>query len=62
MRSLSKIPAPDMLTRTAWQYWGERLEQMGKIHEAAKMAAPTRSHPSTPNTPVASMLADSHGS
>jgi iron-sulfur cluster repair protein YtfE (RIC family) len=35
----------------------ERLEQMGKIYEAAKKAAPTRPHPSTPNTPAASMLA-----
>lgn len=34
----------------------ERLRQMGKIYEAAKMAAPTRPHPSTPNTPVANML------
>jgi hemerythrin superfamily protein len=34
----------------------ERLEQMGKIYEAAKKAAPTRPHPSTPNTPVANML------
>lgn len=35
----------------------ERLEQMGKIYEAAKKAAPTRPHPSTPNTPAANMLA-----
>jgi len=35
----------------------ERLEQMGKIYAAAKKAAPTRPHPSTPNTPVANMLA-----
>ena len=34
----------------------ERLEQMGKIYEAAKKAAPTRPHPSTPNTPVANVL------
>jgi iron-sulfur cluster repair protein YtfE (RIC family) len=34
----------------------ERLEQMGKAYEAAKKAAPTRPHPSTPNTPVANML------
>jgi hemerythrin superfamily protein len=34
----------------------ERLEQMGRIYEAAKKAAPTRPHPSTPNTPVANML------
>lgn len=34
----------------------ERLEQMGKIYEAAKKAAPTRPHPSTPNTPAANML------
>jgi iron-sulfur cluster repair protein YtfE (RIC family) len=35
----------------------ERLEQMGKVYAAAKKAAPTRPHPSTPNTPVANMLA-----
>lgn len=34
----------------------ERLEQMGKVYEAAKKAAPTRPHPSTPNTPVANMM------
>jgi iron-sulfur cluster repair protein YtfE (RIC family) len=34
----------------------ERLEQMGRIYEAAKKTAPTRPHPSTPNTPVANML------
>jgi hemerythrin superfamily protein len=34
----------------------ERLEQMGKVFEAAKKAAPTRPHPSTPNTPVANMM------
>jgi hypothetical protein len=34
----------------------ERLEKMGRVYEAAKMAAPTRPHPSTPNTPVANML------
>jgi iron-sulfur cluster repair protein YtfE (RIC family) len=34
----------------------ERLEQMGKVYEAAKKAAPTRPHPSTPNTPAANML------
>jgi iron-sulfur cluster repair protein YtfE (RIC family) len=34
----------------------ERLEQMGRAYEAAKRAAPTRPHPSTPNTPVANML------
>ena len=34
----------------------ERLEQMGKVYAAAKKAAPTRPHPSTPNTPVANML------
>jgi iron-sulfur cluster repair protein YtfE (RIC family) len=33
-----------------------RLEQMGKAYEAAKMMAPTRPHPSTPNTPMANML------
>jgi hemerythrin superfamily protein len=35
----------------------ERLEQMGKVYQAAKKAAPTRPHPSTPNTPAATMLA-----
>jgi hypothetical protein len=34
----------------------ERLEQMGKAYEAAKKMAPTRPHPSTPNTPMANML------
>jgi iron-sulfur cluster repair protein YtfE (RIC family) len=34
----------------------QRLEQMGKVYEAAKKAAPTRPHPSTPNTPIANML------
>jgi iron-sulfur cluster repair protein YtfE (RIC family) len=34
----------------------EQLEQMGRAYEVAKLAAPTRPHPSTPNTPVASML------
>jgi iron-sulfur cluster repair protein YtfE (RIC family) len=34
----------------------QRLERMGKVYEAAKKAAPTRPHPSTPNTPVANML------
>lgn len=34
----------------------DRLEQMGNAYEAAKKVAPTRPHPSTPNTPVANML------
>jgi hemerythrin superfamily protein len=34
----------------------ERLEQLGRVYEAAKKTAPTRPHPSTPNTPVANML------
>ena len=34
----------------------ERLAKMARVYEAAKMAAPTRSHPSTPNTPVANMM------
>jgi len=34
----------------------ERLEQMGRMYAAAKKAAPTRPHPSTPNTPAANML------
>lgn len=35
----------------------ETLERMGSMYEAAKKAAPTRPHPSTPNTPAANMLA-----
>ena len=35
----------------------ERLSQMGRAYEAAKKAAPTRPHPSTPNTPAANVLA-----
>jgi iron-sulfur cluster repair protein YtfE (RIC family) len=34
----------------------ERLEQMARVYEVAKKAAPTRPHPSTPNTPAANML------
>jgi hemerythrin superfamily protein len=34
----------------------ERLEKMGKAYDMAKKMAPTRPHPSTPNTPVANML------
>lgn len=34
----------------------ERLEQMAKAYEGAKKMAPTRPHPSTPNTPAANML------
>jgi hemerythrin superfamily protein len=34
----------------------ERLQQLGKAYETAKKAAPTRPHPSTPNTPAANML------
>lgn len=34
----------------------DRLQQLGRAYEAAKKAAPTRPHPSTPNTPVANML------
>ena len=34
----------------------DRLAQMGKAYEAAKTLAPTRPHPSTPNTPAANML------
>ncbi len=32
------------------------LEQMGQAYEAMKKAAPTRPHPSTPNTPMANLL------
>ena len=42
--------------RVAKKETTERLEQMGRAYEAAKRAAPTRPHPSTPNTPVANML------
>ncbi|MGH8987240.1 MAG: hemerythrin domain-containing protein [Acidimicrobiales bacterium] len=34
----------------------EKLEKMGKAYEAAKAAAPTRQHPSTPNTAAANLL------
>jgi iron-sulfur cluster repair protein YtfE (RIC family) len=43
--------------RVAKKETTERLEQLGRAYEAAKKAAPTRPHPSTPNTPVANMLA-----
>lgn len=42
--------------RVAKKETAERLERMGKAYEAAKRAAPTRPHPSTPNTPVANLL------
>jgi iron-sulfur cluster repair protein YtfE (RIC family) len=34
----------------------EVLKQMGRAYEAAKRAAPTRPHPSTPNTATANLL------
>jgi hemerythrin superfamily protein len=43
--------------RVAEKETDERLEQMGRAYEAAKKAAPTRPHPSTPNTPAANLLA-----
>jgi hemerythrin superfamily protein len=43
--------------RVAKKETAERLEHMGRAYEVAKMAAPTRPHPSAPNTPVANMLA-----
>jgi len=43
--------------RVAAKETTERLEQMGRAYEAAKRAAPTRPHPSTPNTPAANLLA-----
>ncbi len=43
--------------RVAKKETAERLEQMGRAYEAAKKAAPTRPHPSTPNTPGANLLA-----
>jgi hemerythrin superfamily protein len=42
--------------RVAKKETAERLEQMGRSYEAAKSAAPTRPHPSTPNTPVTDLL------
>lgn len=42
--------------RVAEKETTERLEQMGQAYEAMKKMAPTRPHPSTPNTPVANML------
>jgi hemerythrin superfamily protein len=42
--------------RVAEKETDERLERMGQAYEAVKKAAPTRPHPSTPNTPVANML------
>lgn len=43
--------------RVAEKETTERLEQMGGAYEMAKKTAPTRPRPSTPNTPVANMLA-----
>jgi hemerythrin superfamily protein len=43
--------------RVAKKETAERLAQMGRAYEAAKKAAPTRPHPSTPNTPTANMVA-----
>jgi hemerythrin superfamily protein len=43
-------------SRVASKESPERLRQMGRVYEAAKKAAPTRPHPSTPNTPAANML------
>src|SRR5579875_2641355 len=34
----------------------DRLVQMGTAYEAAKIMAPTRPHPETPNTPMANLL------
>lgn len=34
----------------------EQLDKMGKAYEAAKAMAPTRPHPSTPNTAAANLL------
>ncbi|MBV9093373.1 MAG: hemerythrin domain-containing protein [Streptosporangiaceae bacterium] len=42
--------------RVAKKETPQRLEQMGRAYQAAKRAAPTRPHPSTPNTPAANML------
>jgi hemerythrin superfamily protein len=43
--------------RVAKKETAERLEQMGRAYEAAKRAAPTRPHPSMPNTPAGNLLA-----
>ena len=43
--------------RVAKKETAERLEQMGRAYEAVKKAAPTRPHPSTPNTAVANTVA-----
>jgi len=43
--------------RVAKKETTERLAQMGRTYEVAKKAAPTRPHPSTPNTPAANMVA-----
>ena len=43
--------------RVAEKETTQRLEQMGQAYEVMKKAAPTRPHPSTPNTPMANMLA-----
>lgn len=42
--------------RVAKKETAERLEQMGRAYEAVKKAAPTRPHPSTPNTLVANTI------
>jgi len=42
--------------RVASKETPERLAQMGRAYQAAKKAAPTRPHPSTPNTPAANVL------
>lgn len=43
--------------RVAKKETTERLEQMGRAYEAAKKAAPTHPHPSTPNTAATNLLA-----
>lgn len=43
--------------RVAKKETAERLEQMGRAYAAVKKAAPTRPHPSTPNTLVANTVA-----
>lgn len=42
--------------RVAEKETAKRLEQLGKVYVVAKELAPTRPHPSTPNTPVGNML------
>jgi hemerythrin superfamily protein len=42
--------------RVAQKESAKRLAELAKIYKAAKKAAPTRPHPSTPNTPAANLV------